>query len=316
MKIGNLMKNPLVSVIIPFYNPDHNFEKLLKSVEEQTYENIEIILIDDGSNEEINALAKNFEKENNKAILITQKNSGVANARQTGVLRAKGDLIIHADADDLVPKEAIEKLVSKQQENDADIVVGSYLVRTSKKDSLVLPPEDITYHGYIEGLLLEKIHGSLCNKLIKKELYEKVQFEPGINYMEDLLLLARILHLKKCNISSIKDVVYIYRQHTNSATAKLSMNSIVAAEKVNRILCDLYQERVHDSTINNLKQRSRAFTILNSAKHKVRVFEESDNKLLKCTEIDWKKRTFLWLIKLNLLWVVRAGYRLRAPFRY
>lgn len=310
------MKNPLVSIVIPFYNPGQDFIKLLKSVKEQTYENIEIILVDDGSIEEVNAIAKNFVKENNKTILITQKNSGVAKARQTGISNANGDLIIHADADDLLPEEAIEKLVTKQQETEADIVVGSYLVRSSKKDNLVLPPEDITYQGYIEGLLLGQVHGALWNKLIRKELYENLQFEPGINYMEDLLILARILHSKKLKIASISDVVYIYRQHSNSVTAKLSMNSIASAGKVNAILCDLYQGRAQDSTINSLKLRSRAFTILNSAKHKVRIFEAKDNELLSCEEIDWKKRVFLWLIKLRLLWVVRGSYKIRALFRY
>lgn len=305
------MENPLVSVVVPFYNPDNYFKKLLESIENQSYKNIEVILVDDGSSNEINKIAKSFVEKNRKYLLITQKNSGVAVARQVGVSNAKGDFIIHADADDLLPENAIEKLVYKHLETNANIVIGSYIVRSSKKDVVVLSPSDTTIQNFIEGLILGKIHGSLCNKLIQRDLYEGIKFEPEINYMEDLLILAKILRYKKCKIASVKDVVYVYRQHAESTTANFSMLSVFSAEKVNFILADLYREKVNALALKTLERESRIFTIVQSARNKVYVFEKKDNFLLRSNEVEFKKRIFLWLIKFNFGWVVRTYYRFK-----
>lgn len=301
----------MVSVVVPFYNPDNYFKKLLESIENQSYKNIEVILVDDGSSNEINKIAKSFVEKNRKYLLITQKNSGVAVARQVGVSNAKGDFIIHADADDLLPENAIEKLVYKHLETNANIVIGSYIVRSSKKDVVVLSPSDTTIQNFIEGLILGKIHGSLCNKLIQRDLYEGIKFEPEINYMEDLLILAKILRYKKCKIASVKDVVYVYRQHAESTTANFSMLSVFSAEKVNFILADLYREKVNALALKTLERESRIFTIVQSARNKVYVFEKKDNFLLRSNEVEFKKRIFLWLIKFNFGWVVRTYYRFK-----
>lgn len=310
------MEKPLVSIVIPFFNPDEYFSKLLKSLEAQTYKNIEIILVNDGSNEECKKIADFFVKKNKNTILINQENSGVAKARQIGIDNTKGDFIIHADADDLLPNHAIEKLVLKQLETGSDIVIGSYLIRNKKKDTLILPPKDTRYQSIIEQLLSGQIHGSLCNKLIRKELYKDVKFESNINYMEDLLILAKIIHNQKCKIASTNEVVYIYRQHINSTTAKLSLNSVLSAKKVNLILIDLYKNKAPNSIINKLEKKSRASLLLQSARNNIRIFEKKDNELLSYKEIGREKRFCLWLIKLNLIWVIRIYYFSRSIIKY
>ena len=123
---------PLVSIIVPFYNPNHFFNDLLNSLSEQSYSNLEIILVDDGSDKVFNDIAATFTKSHPNSFLLKKENGGVASARQAGIDLASGELIMHADADDLIPDYAIEKMVSKLVSTSSDIVVGGYIIKGSK----------------------------------------------------------------------------------------------------------------------------------------------------------------------------------------
>ena len=99
----------LVSVIIPFYNDDLYVEKAVKSIQSQTYKNIEIIIIDDGSNQKAKTVLEQFNQENTQ--ILTQKNSGPSAARNKGIRKAKGDYILTLDADDFFEPTFVEKAI-------------------------------------------------------------------------------------------------------------------------------------------------------------------------------------------------------------
>lgn len=297
---------PLVSIIVPFYNPGEYFRPFLESVAEQSYENIEIILVDDGSEHAYNRVATNFVKEGERRLLLTKDNGGVSSARQAGLDLASGEFVIHADSDDLLPKRAIELLVTIAQENDSDIVVGAYIVKRRRREYLVEAPQSIDSHDFLIGMLLGRYHGSLCNKLIKRKLYEGLHFDEMVSYLEDKLILSHMFFENECKISFLHEPVYVYRQHAGSTTSQLSWDSIKSAGIVTNNIADIFRGSLEASVINLMIKNNRVFEILQSARKGVNIFSHSDVALLRDRDIGFKKKIPLWMIRLNLIFIFRS----------
>ena len=102
--------NSLVSIIVPVYNSEKYLQNCYESIKKQTYQNIEIIFIDDGSVDNSYQMCKNFQSTDNRVIVKHQKNAGVSKARNNGILSANGDVILFIDADDIVDKNYVELL--------------------------------------------------------------------------------------------------------------------------------------------------------------------------------------------------------------
>ena len=294
------MEKPLVSIIIPFYNPIAYFNEMLESVSNQSYDNIEVILIDDGSKDIYHQIGQEFVKLAANRIMITRENGGVASARQAGVDISTGEFIIHADADDILPEDSIELLVDKVLKEDSDIVVGGYIVKSKDKEVYIEMDELENFWGFAEGLLTGTYHGSLCNKLINRNLYNEVSFESGLDYMEDKLILAKMFRNGPCNISFLNKSVYIYRQNSNSVTYNLSLKSIESSKRVNQKIIDLYNGIFKDEVLNRIERNQRLFEIYQSAKKGLNIFTDEDVVLIKDIGIPLRYRVFLWLLSKDL----------------
>lgn len=301
----------LVSIIVPFYNPDPGyFYSLLNSLEVQTYNNLEIILVDDGSDLNSHQIAENFVSSNQNSRLITQKNKGVAAARQKGIDACNGDLIIHADADDLLPKNSITDMVQELVDSNADIVVAGYTLLYPNKSKYQGIDEREDYWSYIRGLLEGRYHGSLWNKLIKKELYDSIYFEPGLNYMEDKVVLCRILARGPFKISFLNESVYIYRQHNSSITHTLSSEKISMAMHATKLIVELFENKFDKEFLNKISSRARAFEIIQNAKLGVNTYKDSDKILINHPNIPLKSRFIIWLASKKLIYGIPAFDRI------
>lgn len=288
---------PLVSVIVPIYNAEKYLKECLQSISNQSYSNIEVLLINDGSTDKSQKIAETICNKDKRFRLVNQINLGVAATRQKGVDISTGDLLIHTDADDIVPKLAFEKLVNKMVSQDSDIVIGGYTVKYAKKEVYVGISENETYWGFVEGLLSAKYHGSLCNKIIKKELYKLVVFDSGINYMEDKLILAKILSNGPYKISFLDETVYIYRQNKQSTTNTMSMASIESSVIVTDKISKIYKGRVDESIINEMVKKRRVFKVIESGKKGFNVYSKKDNELLEGMNLSASTKLEWWLIK-------------------
>lgn len=201
----------MVSVIIPVYNGEQHLEECLRSVVEQSYCDLEIIIIDDGSTDNSYKICEKFAVRDDRIRLIHQENSGVSVARNTGLEMATGEYIMFVDADDLLTVGAVENLASRA-ENCTDFIVGSYeefrgnIRRKIIRDDM----EDTLSNNNIE--YLDELLNTLWAKMYRRGIIEdnKLRFSESLPYCED-----HIFNLNYCkyinNLKIIKDMVYCYR---------------------------------------------------------------------------------------------------------
>lgn len=300
---------PLVSIIVPVYNVETFLSECLKSLSEQTYKEIQVILIDDGSTDNSSGILNEFIKKEARAILFRQENNGVAAARQKGLELAKGDYIIHCDSDDFFTIDAIEKLVNSAVSNDADIVLADYYIKYKNKHIEVkVDIEGSALNQMLEG----RLHGALWNKLIKKDALEGVFFEPGINYMEDYLFLFRALNGKDLKIKKIDVPVYYYRMRAGSYTGTVSSSSIKSASKVVSIVESEAHALVSKKSIEVMKAYNVYLTLMYGNE---RLTNEEKLKCLYCVKFlnfSWFKKVFLYLSVFNINFPVLAYRKMKS----
>lgn len=222
----------LISIIVPIYNVDKYLTRCIDSIRAQTYSNIEIILVNDGSTDNSLALCESYVLEDNRVKLINKVNEGVAIARNTGLKVAKGKYIAFVDPDDWIEAEMYESLHHKIKETECLICLCDYYkdtkLRTSKKcfafeedvldqneiRSQIIPPmigiEDIVpKYSYIMGCVWR---GLFDRTFIETN---KLCFEPGITIMEDLVFMVKAL-LKVPSAAFVHKPYYHYVQNPKS----------------------------------------------------------------------------------------------------
>ena len=224
---------PLVSVIVPVYRAEKYIRQCVDSLLGQSYRNIEVILVDDGSPDRSGAICDEYAARDSRVKVIHQPNGGVSVARQTGMDNATGEYTIHADPDDWVESTMIEELVAKALEEDADMVICDYIVENKRKSSVVRQnpaddgQKDISCDRVIRKMLFQQLHGSCCNKLVRRACYNGVYFTPShLCYLEDLLSNVRLLK-RGVSICYLPRAFYHYwTDNTNSICHSVSDRNI------------------------------------------------------------------------------------------
>lgn len=223
-----------VSFIVPVYNVEMYLHDCLLSLVSQTYSNIEIILINDGSTDNSLKILEEFSKKDNRIIIINQENAGLSTARNVGLECAHGDYLFFVDSDDYVSLDAAEKIAKAIQMNGKlDILNFSlqYIFPNNVfKDDMLFIPNNRVLKGKV--FLMECIskgcfRASVCRKVFRRKylLEKKIKFQPGMLY-EDLLF-SITSHIYANAVSSISDILYYYRRtHVNSITNSISPRDI------------------------------------------------------------------------------------------
>lgn len=240
-----MKRKRLISVIVPVYNCEKYLPNCIDSIIGQTYENIEIILIDDGSTDKSGKICDEYATINSKISAIHIKNSGVSNARNVGVRMSKGDYIGFIDADDYIENNMYETLVNNMEKYNADLSMCSYNIVFNNKITFNIQNIDndilnITNLQTFYNLLLENHYKGFCwNKLYKAEKLKKLTFDNKIHICEDLLL--NVEYAQCCSTFVFdKHRLYNYVQRNNSSIhSKISLKTfsvINAYEKILKIL--------------------------------------------------------------------------------
>ena len=217
--------NPLISIIIPVYNVEKYIEKCVTCLTAQTYKNIEIILIDDGSTDDSGIICDALAKTDDRIVVLHQENSGVSAARNNALDIMKGDYVTFVDSDDYVDDHFIECLYTALKSNNADIsTCGHYRVEfdgTLKKIyHLSDNPEDIiclSGKDSIMNMFYEKIcSASSGSKLYKREIFDNLRY-PGYIMGEDTFIVYHTFK-KAALIAHTNKPLYYYVQHSASVT--------------------------------------------------------------------------------------------------
>lgn len=177
------MGNDLISVIVPVYNVEKYLENCVDSIIKQTYKNIEIILVDDGSSDNSGNLCDNFMENDSRIKVYHKKNGGLSDARNYGIKKANGSYITFIDSDDTIDNDYIEYLFSLIEKYHVDLSICTYSVITDDKKISYID-EDIEVKldkiTALKELLCEnKFSVSACAKIYKKELFYNIEFPKG-----------------------------------------------------------------------------------------------------------------------------------------
>lgn len=197
-----------ISVIVPVYNAENYIVRCLDSLVNQNLSGVEIIVIDDGSTDGTSKILSRYK---NKIKLITQKNSGVATARNKGLECAKGEYIAFVDSDDWIEKDMFEKMYNKAIENDFDAVMCDfwYTDDTRTWNGVSTNTENIVTDRQKKDFML-KMFPVIWNKIYKRNKIEKFRFKDGV-WAEDVEYLYRII-TNINNVGVINEKLYFYYQ--------------------------------------------------------------------------------------------------------
>lgn len=216
---------PLVSVIIPVYKTEEYLTQCVDSVLKQTYQNIEIILVDDGSPDNSHALCDGYARQDNRVKVIHRENGGLSAARNTGKAAANGQYLTFLDSDDLLAPETIEHMVGLAQKEQAQLVkIGN----VRKKDIADCVPVHKDYTVATGVQVLHSIYCSppqiisSCGKLYEAVLFEDLDFPEGL-YYEDEYTTPRI-YSRTDKVVLSNSELYFYMQRENESILRGSLS--------------------------------------------------------------------------------------------
>lgn len=245
-----MIEGPKVSIIVPAYNVKDYIERTIESICKQTYKNIEIIIVDDGSTDGTKEVVEEILKKDTRISAYFKRNEGVTRARLYGVEKAHGDWIGFVDADDLISSDMYETLLSNALKYNADISHCGYKMVFPNREVLYYDTKNFIEQDTAKGLkdLLEGnfVEPGLWNKLFKKELFKELtdKMDASIKNLEDLLMnfylfeqSSKAIFFDKC--------LYFYMLRKNSATTgKTTLQKISDPLKVLKIIkAKIYDDR-------------------------------------------------------------------------
>lgn len=222
----------MISIIVPIYNAEQFLRECIDSLLSQSYRNIEIILVNDGSKDGSLSICQNYN--DNRIVIIDKENAGVSSARNAGLKVAKGRYVTFVDADDTLPVNAISLLLEGLEKYQADMVVGTFMFQYGKvyrSHSVRLTSGVYSFQSLLsdfidDGTLSGFILGSVCGSLYKKNIIDSYQlfFNCAIKNNEDGLFNFEYA-LKAENVYILDECVYYYRQSSTNTSASHQLSS-------------------------------------------------------------------------------------------
>lgn len=257
-----------ISVIIPVYNSEKYLSKCLESVLKQTYKNIEIILIDDGSTDESGLICDDYSNKDERIRVIHTENVGVSHARNVGLENATGDLISFIDSDDELENNMFEVLVNIKQKYNADMShcgykrvdeFGNFIKNVCGTHAVLIQDNVETITNMLGGVYFT---GGLWNKLYSYSVVKNIRFAEELKNNEDILF--NVLAIQNCRkIVFIDECKYIYYEHTLSACNTINKekqiaDSLKATELMMKNCCNeklrkIYFQRYFSQKLNLYK---------------------------------------------------------------
>lgn len=277
-----------VSVIVPVYNTEHYIEQCLKSILNQTFKDIELIIIDDNSTDNSYHIIKKLIQGNSNIKYIQNKeNKGVSYVRNKAVMEATGDYILFVDSDDYLDKNMIETMYNEVSNNDLDMAICGYFIDYedgNTQNRIINLDENHIYSGY--DILRELLHhkngvtGHSWNKILKTSIIKDndIKYPEHMKIYEDIAFFSKLLPYCK-KVKNIKKMFYHYIQRNNSSIKTLDERVILDTEEIIRLVNKNLNEL---NLMDKFKDEYCAFVMrmFSVATHKIYSYS-TDSKLQK-----------------------------------
>lgn len=302
---------PLISVIVPVYNVEKWLERCVNSICSQTYRNLQIILVDDGSKDSSGELCDRFEKFDSRIYVIHKENGGLSDARNVGLKYAIGDLVSFIDSDDWVEPLFLENMIDTIRNCDCDIVGCEYQRcegrAESEKSNENFSVQIFDRISAMSKLIDNQIQQVVWNKLYKKEVIENIPFEKG-KYHEDEFWSYQVFgRIKK--YAAISYIGYDYFQRSDSI-----MGERYSLKRLDAVEAKLCRQKYLEENMSELAGKGRInlkFTCLYHGQLALQCLDEEDQR----KAIDFLKKSALrYEIKNKDLECVSATHRLWLRF--
>ena len=253
-----MYENDLISIIVPVYNTQDYLDKCLTSIINQTYKNIEIIIIDDGSTDNSKEIIKKYMNNDNRILYYHQKNSGVGIARNKGINLSRGNYITFIDSDDYINEKYIEKMYMAIKPDDAFSICGTINVSYDGKEKSVNVNKKLvdTFRGIAQ-------YRRFINKKILLE--SQIKFS-DVKICEDLEFYSKLMIYSDMKYSIVDESLYYYVQRENSLIHTYEKNQEDTLKSVNNIIAFCKDNDRYETYKNELEYLYIAHVIAGYAK--------------------------------------------------
>lgn len=262
---NNLLKEKLISIVVPVYNTEKYLSTCIDSILNQTYNNLQLILVDDGSTDNSILICRQYEFNNQKVKFIEKPHTGLINTRKVGLQYADGEYIVFADSDDWYEATALE-VMSQYMEDECDMVVAGYIRYVDAENKSIV--RNNLKNGYYKFKDLKKevfynmmfdmknngpdIIQSVCSKIFKKDIllscYDNVYED--ITLGEDAIITYQyILKCKKIYI--LDDALYYYRQNVQSMCFEKDISKFREIQIFKDNICDIFSTYSNSQNLIN-----------------------------------------------------------------
>lgn len=301
----------LISIVVPVFKVEKYLDKCINSILNQTYKNIEVILVDDGSPDNCGKICDNYAKKDKRIKVIHKENGGLSDARNAGIDVANGEFISFIDSDDYIDAEYIELLYNTIKKDKTDIAISSHKViyesgtileKATNEQSILNPEEVLKRILYDDGIDL-----SAWAKLYKIELFENIRYPKGRLFEDAATTYKLIDKSKKISINSKSTYNYIIRNNsiTNKSFTPNKMHLITSTEEMCNYIKNKYPDLekasnrrlmyAYLSTLSQLAMSDKKFP--EEQKILVNYIKENGNDVLKDENVPKRDKLGIITIK-------------------
>jgi glycosyltransferase involved in cell wall biosynthesis len=306
-------KDALVSIIVPVYGTEAYLPACIESICNQSYKNLQIILVDDQSPDRCPEICDGYAKKDPRILVIHQKNKGVSGARNTGITHAFGDFLMFVDSDDELYTNAVEILVQDARDYCADVVSAIKRVVDKNGNTTCIDADGNcnVFHG--ENTLLLALEGdpntnSACAKLFRASFLQDIQFDEGKNLNEDGFFMFQCF-LKKPLLVQHNVAVYQYntRQHSSSrqSFSENYLSMLYFCDRKKELIAAQYPQYMH--LCYNMEVRTNLYfldVLCKTTEKKYRAIQKQS--------VDTVRRLYKYHVPINkhhkmLAWIASHG---------
>ena len=309
----------LVSIIIPVYNLEKYIQFNIDNILSQTYENLEIIYVDDGSTDSSAQIIKSAAEKDSRIKYYFKENGGVSSARNLGIEKANGKYIMYVDGDDLIHKNAVEILLNACSESNYDVVCSEMKKVTGDVPSEIFQVESIKAETKLtewffkindDGCILGK---SSCGKLFLKKAIDDLRFPESFTNSEDYYYNVKFFN-RNLKIGYIDAVLYFYYMRSESLTHAKREKDVVASIKANDEICGIARQG-NDEFLKQYSVKNLMSELLANRSYSVGMKNEKEiHKLIK--DIYNKNKKYFYSSNIDIKLKVSYGIFFKSRFVY